>query len=147
MALFQPHAFVECSLCCFLSQGLTRDEMELGQVARGALDRAELCLVVMDAAKNFSTTEEATFTDLVRSALQAKCQELVLVLNKVDLVHPKTDLLDRTIELVQIINREKGREETDDTFDTTTFMVSALQNDGVLDLKNYLLGEAKPAPW
>ena len=121
--------------------------MELGQIARGMLDRAEVCVVVMDAAKQLSEREEATFTDLVKSALNSKCQELVLVLNKVDLVHPKTDLLDRTAELVQIINREKGREETDDTFDTTTFMISALQNDGVLDLKNYLLGAAKPGEW
>ena len=31
--------------------------------------------------------------------------------------------------------------------DTTTFMISAMENDGVVDIKNYLLSLAVCKPW
>jgi GTPase Era involved in 16S rRNA processing len=50
---------------------------------------------------------------------------------------------------VSLLNGVKlglGRHEEAE-LDTTTFMISALENDGVVDLKNYLITLAKHKPW
>jgi GTP-binding protein Era len=75
--------------------------------------------------------------------------EIILVLNKVDLVKPKSDLLDTTRDLISLINGIKLPPEQAEqaTLDTTTFMISALENDGVLDMKNYFINIAEPKPW
>jgi GTP-binding protein Era len=50
---------------------------------------------------------------------------------------------------VSLINGVKHGEENAhlSCLDTTTFMISALQNDGVVDLVNYLISVALPKPW
>ena len=76
-------------------------------------------------------------------------QEIILVLNKVDLVTPKKRLLQTSRDIVSIINGAKlgpnGAEFAE--LDTTTFMISAQEDDGVIDLKKYLLKIAKPKKW
>lgn len=76
-------------------------------------------------------------------------KEVILVLNKVDLVKPKTKLLEITRELVSLINGIKLKKEDMDKaeLDTTTFMISGLKNDGVLDIKNYLISIADIKAW
>ena len=62
---------------------------------------------------------------------------------------PKPRLLDTTRQLVSLINGVKlGPDGADRAqLDTTTFMISALENDGVVDLKNYLISLAQPKEW
>lgn len=75
--------------------------------------------------------------------------ELILVLNKVDLVEPKEALLEVTREYVSLINGIKlGPEKAHlAQLDTTVFMISSLHNDGVIDIKNYLISIAPMRPW
>lgn len=111
--------------------------------------KADVVLIMVDAARELSPVQQDTFAELVRLGLGSAELEIVLVLNKVDLVTPKTRLLDITRQLVSLINGVKlgpGREH-EAQLDTTTFMISAIQNDGVVDLKNYLLSLARPKPW
>lgn len=85
----------------------------------------------------------------MKIALRKANKELVLVVNKVDMVNPKIQLLEITRKLVSIINGVKlgpGKED-EATMDTTTFMISGLRNDGVADLKNYLISRAEIKPW
>jgi GTP-binding protein Era len=65
------------------------------------------------------------------------------------LVIPKTKLLEATYSLVSLINGVKlGPEGAGDAqLDTTTFMISALKDDGVTDLKNYLISISQSKPW
>lgn len=86
---------------------------------------------------------------MVRVALQHAKKELILVLNKVDLIEPKVELLELTRMLVSLINGVKLPPDQMHlaALDTTTFMVSALEDDGVIDIKNYLIALADHKPW
>jgi len=111
--------------------------------------KADVVLLVMDASKDAGPTMQDTFAEMVRLALDNAAIEVILVLNKVDLVVPKPRLLDTTRQLVSLINGVKlGPDGADRAqLDTTTFMISALENDGVVDLKNYLISLAQPKEW
>lgn len=65
------------------------------------------------------------------------------------MIKPKTELLEITRKYVSLINGVKlGIENKDKAaLDTTTFMISGLRNDGVNDLKEYLLRIADVKPW
>lgn len=114
-----------------------------------ALENADVVLLLVDAAKAMGDVETKTFCEMVKLALSGAKQETILVLNKVDLIHPKSKLLATTHGLVSLINGVKyGPQGADQAnLDQTTFMISALKNDGVIDLKNYLYKIAKPKPW
>lgn len=111
--------------------------------------QADVALLVMDAAKDIGLAQQDMFAELVRTALSKSAMEVILVLNKVDLVVPKTRLLDTTRKLVSLINGVKlgpeGAEKAQ--LDATTFMISAQQNDGIIDLKNYLISLSRPKEW
>lgn len=106
-------------------------------------------LLMVDATKCKGLKYQDTFAEMAEMALANAKLEVVLVINKVDLVEPKSNLLAMTRELVGLINFVKHGVENKHLaqLDTTTYMISALQNDGVLDLKNYLLSIAQPKPW
>eukprot|EP00743_Colponemidia_sp_Colp-15_P008460 GILK01009198.1.p1 GENE.GILK01009198.1~~GILK01009198.1.p1 ORF type:complete len:390 (-),score=53.12 GILK01009198.1:54-1076(-) len=70
-------------------------------------------------------------------AEQPRLYSSILVLNKVDLVHPK----DRLLELSHTLNEAVQGEFQD------TFMIAAAQEDGVSDLEEYLKEMALPRPW
>lgn len=87
-------------------------------------------------------------------------QKFAVVLNKVDLVHPKSDLVDLAMEIGQIaIECLQYRGQTDPTKESsvplepevlervmpTFFYTSALKNEGVDDLLNFLLEKATPS--
>ena len=110
---------------------------------------ADVVVLVIDAAKACNHVDVHDYAEMIRLAFDGASQEVILVLNKVDLVHPKNKLLDLTYDIVSIINGVKlGPEGADKAMlDTTTFMISAMENDGVIDLKNYLLAAAKPKEW
>ena len=106
-------------------------------------------LLVVDASKRIRPQDQDTFAEMVKISRAGSKDEVILVLNKVDAVEPKGVLLDLVDAYVGLINGVKlAPEEADKAcLDTTTFMISGLQNDGVLDLKNYLISLAKPKPW
>ena len=57
--------------------------------------------------------------------------------------------IESTFNLVSIINGVKlGPEKQHEAaLDTTTFMISALKDDGIIDVKNYLINIAEFKPW
>jgi GTP-binding protein Era len=127
-----------------------RQEMKaLRDITTSTIADVDIILLMVDASKLPSLRDQDVFAEMVSIALKSAKDEIVLVLNKVDLVHPKSKLLDLTFLYVSLINGVKygpGGEDKSE-LDTTTFMISALENDGVLDLKNYLITRAKPDKW
>lgn len=124
--------------------------MQLRNIAAAAALKADVVLLVVDANVEVTSGRyQDTFAEMVQIASDNAKTELILVLNKVDLVIPKTRLLDTTFKLVSLINGVKlGPEGAKDAkLDTTTFMISATEDDGVLDLKNYLIAISKPKKW
>ena len=111
--------------------------------------KADVVLLVIDGAKKLDDRTKYEFAEMVKIALKSVKQELVLVINKVDLVYPKTKLLDTTRTLVSLINGIKltPEQQNEAMLDTTTFMISGMKNDGVLDLKNCLLSMCEYKPW
>jgi len=130
-------------------QSNTGDITSLRNFSLKTVRKADVVLLVMDASKDAGPTMQDTFAEMVRVALDNAAIEVILVLNKVDLVVPKPRLLDTTRQLVSLINGVKlGPDGADRAqLDTTTFMISALENDGVVDLKNYLISLAQPKEW
>lgn len=131
------------------SASMKNDTRKLRDVAEATLGKADVVLLVVDASLPLTDTYKDAFTDMARLAIANAKVEIILVLNKVDLVEPKTQLLNVTYELVSLINYVKlGPEKAHlAQLDTTTFMISALQDDGVIDLKNYLISVAEMKPW
>lgn len=119
------------------------------EVVTNTVEKADVVLLVVDAARRFNDRAQFIFSEMVKVAIHHARKEVILVLNKVDLVEPKSRLLDLTNNMVSLINGIKlGPEKAHlAELDTTTFMISALHNDGVLDLKNYLIRIADIKPW
>ena len=127
-----------------------KDVKTLRDLTRSSAAKADVVLLVVDATNDVqSLIFQDTFSELVKLSLDSAASEIILILNKVDLVVPKTRLLEVTYSLVSLINGVKlgpdGAEQAQ--LDTTTFMISALRDDGVIDLKNYLISISKVKPW
>jgi GTPase len=132
------------------SHAMGKEEVRrLRQIITSTVALADVVVLVIDAAKACNHIDIHDYSEMIRMAFDGASQEVILVLNKVDLVTPKSKLLDVTYDIVSIINGVKlGPEGAQEAMlDTTTFMVSATENDGVIDLKNYLLAAAKPKQW
>lgn len=125
------------------------DTKTLKSIVTSATAKADVVLLVVDSVAHISDRVKMVFTEMVKMALDSAKTEVILVLNKVDLVEPKAQLLDITFEYVSLINgvKLKPDEQNLACLDTTTFMVAALHNDGLIDIKNYLLSLAKRRPW
>lgn len=135
----------------FISKHEKRKEAAnvIREEADTSLEKADVVILMVDAARMLTHNYRYVFGEMVELALKHMKKELILVLNKVDLVHPKTKLLETTHELVSLINGVKLGPDSQHLaqLDTTTFMISALEKDGVLDLKNYLVRIADQKPW
>ena len=131
------------------AEALRQEIRSLRDIATTSMTKADVVLLVVDSSYDVNTRYKDAFAEMVRVALDYAKLEIILVLNKVDLVKPKDKLLQLTFDLVSLINGVKlgpdGAEKA--VLDTTTFMISALKNDGVIDLKNYLLSSALFKPW
>jgi GTPase len=97
---------------------------------------ADVTLVVVDAVKKIGSSEK----ELIRRVGQLrdeKCPDmkLALVLNKVDLVKPKTKLLDAARLLLSMTSFDE------------VFYVSALKSEGLDDVRDFLVSNATPQPW
>lgn len=121
----------------------------LSEVAEASANKADVVMIVIDSARSRNQRTMHAFSELVKIAIEKARVEIILVLNKVDLVEPKIELLDATRDYVSLVNGVKlGPEKAHlAALDTTVFMVSALKNDGVLDIKNYLISIAPFKPW
>ncbi len=94
----------------------------------GAADADMVCLLV-DANKGVDGD-----TSQILEGLKESHRSCVLILTKIDLV-PRTSLLALTEEL-----------NATGLF-SDLFMVSAVRNDGIDDLRTFFAGEMKPGPW
>ena len=81
----------------------------LNDIAQDAVlsDGVDICMIVVDAAKRLDSRKRDSFCELVALALRGRAKEVVLVLNKVDWVEPKSKLLDLTYEYVSLVNGVK----------------------------------------
>jgi GTP-binding protein Era len=104
------------------------DRAMVASALSGAAD-ADVIALLVDSRKGLDEEVEAILTQLQH----AKAPKL-LVLNKIDLI-PREKLL----ALAQTLN---AREKFDETF-----MISALNGDGVDDLRRALARRMKPSPW
>jgi GTPase len=131
------------------SDSLKQEMKLMRELASSSLEKSDVVLLVVDAARKITERTQFLFAEMVKIALGHAKKELILVLNKVDLVEPKMRLLEITKAYVSLINGIKlGPEKAHlAELDTTTFMISALHNDGVLDLKNYLIRIADMKAW
>jgi GTP-binding protein Era len=122
---------------------------ELSDIAINSVaSKADVVLLVVDAAR-VNSDSLSHFAEMAALALKHAKMEVILVLNKVDMVEPKTRLLETTRRLVSIMNgiRLSPQEAHLAELDTTTFMVSAKRNDGLVDLVNYLISVARFDEW
>jgi GTP-binding protein Era len=104
------------------------DRAMVASALAGAAD-ADVIALLVDSRKGLDEEVEAIVTQLQ----QAKAPKL-LVLNKIDLI-PR----ERLLALAQTLNMRQPFDET--------FMVSALNGDGVSDLRQALARRMKPSPW
>lgn len=131
------------------AEALQATSIELNKTTTKAIKKADVVLLVVDSAYCSDIRYHDAFCEMVKMGLDNAKKEIILVLNKVDLITPKERLLDITRMMVSLINGVKlgpGR-ENEAKLDTTTFMVSALENDGLIDIKNYLLAISEVKPW
>lgn len=107
-----------------------RLERAMVQAAWAGVEDADVVVVIHDAGRRKVSDE----TRLVLKRLAQSRREVVLVLNKIDLVK-REKLLDLAAELSALANFSK------------VFMVSALEGDGTDDLLAYLASRMPEGPW
>lgn len=107
-----------------------RLERAMVQAAWAGVEDADVVLVIHDAARKRISDDTR---QVLQGLAEARC-ELVLVLNKVDLVK-REKLLELAAQLSEMANFSK------------VFMVSALTGDGVKDLMDYLAARMPEGPW
>jgi GTP-binding protein Era len=106
-----------------------RIEQAMVQAAWGAAWDADAIVLIIDAARGLEQDVERILGELQHTQVP-----LVLALNKVDRVKKE-----RLLELARALNARVSF--------AATFMISALNGDGVAKLKAHLLGLARPGPW
>ncbi len=107
-----------------------RLERAMVQAAWASVEDADIVLVIHDAGRKQISEE----TRQVIDGLAKASSEIVLVLNKIDLVK-REKLLDLAAELSELGKFSK------------VFMISALNGDGLRDLKSYLAARMPEGPW
>ncbi|MGD1878299.1 MAG: GTPase Era [Kiloniellaceae bacterium] len=107
-----------------------RLERAMVQAAWAGVEDADIALVIHDASRRQISADSR---QVIEGLAKVRC-ELVLVLNKVDLVK-RERLLDLTAELSAMGKFSK------------VFMISALNGDGVDDLVGYLASRMPKSPW
>jgi GTPase len=112
-----------------LFQPRRRLDRAMLNAAWGGIGDADLIALLIDACQGLDQEAQRILEEL-----KGVAAPLVLILNKIDRVH-KTRLL----QLAADINQRLGF--------AATFMVSALDGNGVGDLKRYFAAEVPPGPW
>ena len=98
--------------------------------AWGETEEADAVMLVVDAARGFSDETKA-----IIAGLEAKKQKTILVLNKIDLVSNRNNLL-------QLVAEAK-----DNPIFSDIFMISAATGECVEDLKKFLASKMPYGPW
>ena len=106
-----------------------RMDRAMVQVAWNSLEDADAIVLLVDASARI---EERT--EIIIAELQRRHKRVILALNKIDAIEPA-----RLLPLTAQLN-DTGIVEH-------TFMISALNGDGVFDLKNHLTGRMAASPW
>ncbi len=137
--------------------------------ASQSLWSADVTLLVIDAAKDLSKNKrvQKSIKDLITQSARSN-GDLSIILNKVDLVEPKTKLLDISTKIIDLsmdchinvlselkkesenqVKQEKAINEKyrDRDLIESIYMVSALKNDGVHDVLKMLVGKSKVRDW
>lgn len=99
--------------------------------AWSGIEDADAVVLMIDAAKGLDPATQA----IVKTLVQRKAANVILCLNKTDLLKQPEKLLSLTAELNQQLDF------------TDTFMVSALNGDGTDALVDALNSRAKAVPW
>jgi GTP-binding protein Era len=111
-------------------------ERTLSADAWRATTATDVCIILVDAAKKIGPLEEALLKRAMQFAEKHDQIRLVLALNKVDLVHPKTKLLETAEQLVELCPAIRDvfyLSVTDQTGDS-----------GIEELEQYLIDSAVP---
>jgi GTP-binding protein Era len=127
----------------------SKEKNQLRLQTKSAAESTDIVMIVIDAARRLTEKYDVEFCEMAKMAYAGAKQEVILILNKVDLVEPKDRLLDVVEKYVSLMNGVKygpeGRHLAQ--LDVTTFMISALKDDGVIDIKNYLLASSSYKSW
>ena len=164
------------------------NDLDLLQSATQEMKTVDYTLLVVDAARRMTTVHQENLVSLMMHALHAKGREEItwqddddkhdddsddeplalhpekfgIVFNKVDLVHPKSNLLDLTdqlsvaaeacidhciqnIKMQQLQGNVESLETLREEMFPTMFYVSALKEDGTNGLLHHLLSLATPS--
>ena len=113
-----------------------RHERDMSIAAWMAAGDVNVVLVCVDAAKRWTDTLYHMFHELNTLCRSHHTLTPILVLNKVDLVHPKRDLLSLAQQCVESCRYIKD-----------VYYISLTDNDGVDDLIDALYNKAKPGEW
>ncbi len=105
-------------------------EKAMVRAAWGGMKGADFNCLIVDAKHGFN--EEVQH---IAEGMRGREGSPILILNKIDLVSDKSTLLLLAAALNAALPFAR------------TFMVSALDGEGVIDIKNYLAGAAQVSPW
>lgn len=130
------------------SNELKKELKVLNTSATRSLNKADVIILMINSSLKLTTEIKYYYTEMIKIAVQNN-KEIVLVLNKIDLLPDRKICFDVAFDLMSLINGVKldPSKRDQSQLDTPTFFISALKNDGVLELKNYLLLQAKNKPW
>ena len=113
-----------------------RHERDMSIAAWMAAGDVNVVLVCVDAAKRWTETTSHMFAELNTLCRNHHSLTPILVLNKVDLVHPKRELLSLAQQCVEACRYVKD-----------VYYISVVDDDGVDDLIDALYAKAKPGEW
>lgn len=111
-----------------------RYERTLSEDAWQATTATDVCIILVDAAKRIGPLEQSLLKRAMQFAEKHQQIRLVLALNKVDLVHPKSMLLDTAQSLVELCPAIRD-----------VFYISATDqsgDSGIEELEQYLIDSA-----
>lgn len=113
----------------FKADDKRRLERSIVKTAWNGLEGADIIALLIDARKGICAN-----TEVIIDGLKAIGKPVIVILNKIDVV-AKNQLLLIAEEIQQKVNPQ------------TIFMVSALKNDGVDDMKSYIASQVRPGVW
>ncbi|MCH2037961.1 MAG: GTPase Era [Rickettsiales bacterium] len=113
----------------FKADDKRRLERSIVKTAWNGLEGADIIALLIDAQKGICAN-----TEVIIDGLKSIGKPVIVILNKVDVV-AKNKLLLIAEEIQQKVSPD------------TIFMISALKNDGVDDVKSYLASRVRPGMW
>ena len=103
-------AFYDTPGYIFSSDAQSSEMKAMRSLSIAASRKADVVLLCVDASiSHLNSKQQDTFAEMAKVAFENAKTEVILVLNKVDLVKPKTKLLDTTRQLVRCVVRRASR--------------------------------------